>query len=85
MLIPTGIILGTGVILSYCTLTGNWRHWIFLWLFEVWIVVGSVVLPIWLARRTELACKLSRPIAWLLSIASLAMIVITAIGVVVIT
>jgi hypothetical protein len=78
MLIPTGIISGTGILLTYCAFTDNWDHWVFLWLFELWIVVGSIWAPIWLARREDLAHRLSRPIAGLIGILSVALISIIA-------
>jgi len=63
MLIPAGITLGTGAILTYCSLTDNWDHWVFLWVFEVLIVVLSIWIPIWLAGSERLAQGLSRLIA----------------------
>lgn len=63
MLIPAGITLGTGAILTYCSLTGNWDHWLFLWVFEVLIVILSIWIPIWLAGSKRLAQGLSRLIA----------------------
>jgi serine/threonine protein kinase len=78
MLIPTGIISGTGILLTYCEFTGNWDHWVFLWVFELWFVVGSVAVPILLAKRKDKARKLSRPIALLMGISSVALIPIIA-------
>jgi serine/threonine protein kinase len=63
MLIPTGIVFGTGMILTYCSLTSNWEHWIFLWVFELLIVVLSIWTPIWLAGNKRLAQGMSRLIA----------------------
>lgn len=80
MVIPTGVISGTGVLLTYCSLTGNWHHWVFLWLFEAWIVIGSICAPIWLARRKDQARKLSRLIALLTGISSVALILIVALA-----
>jgi len=62
MLMPLGILLGNGFIFTYCTFTGNWRHWLFLWVFEIWTVVGSVVAAVWLSRQ-ERSRQLSRFIA----------------------
>ena len=78
MLIPTGILFGTGVLLMYCWFTGNWRYWIFLWLFELWIIVGSVWVPIWLAKRKGQARQLSRPMAGLISISSVILMLFVA-------
>jgi serine/threonine-protein kinase len=66
MLIPLVILLGNGFIFTYCTFTGNWRHWIFLWAFEIWIIAGAIVAGIWLARQTKRSRRLSRLIALIL-------------------
>ena len=63
--IPIGIISGTGVLLAYCALTDNWEYWIFLWFFEVLIIIGSIALPIMLSKRGGAVRTLSRQIAWL--------------------
>jgi hypothetical protein len=78
MLIPTGIVFGTGILLTYCSLTGNWDQWVFLWVFQLWIVAGSVAIPIWLTRRKEQARHLSRPIALLMGISSAVLVSIIA-------
>ncbi len=65
MLVPVGILLGNGIIFTYCTFTGNWRHWLFLWVFEVWIIIGSVVAAVWLGRRDR-SRRLSRFVALIL-------------------
>jgi predicted membrane channel-forming protein YqfA (hemolysin III family) len=65
-------------LLTYCEFTGNWDHWVFLWVFELWFVVGSVAVPILLAKRKDKARKLSRPIALLMGISSVALIPIIA-------
>jgi tRNA A-37 threonylcarbamoyl transferase component Bud32 len=78
MLIPTGIISGTGVLLAYSSLTGNWRQWVFLWFFQLWIVAGSVAMPIWLAKRKDKARQLSRLVALLIGISSVMLIPIIA-------
>jgi len=75
MLIPVGLTLGTGMLLAYSSLTGNWQHWDFLWIFEVWIALGSIVTPIFLSRNKELARGLSRVLAVLLSLVSVGWIV----------
>jgi len=75
ILVPTGIVFGTGMILTYCSLTGNWEHWIFLWVFELLIVVLSIWTPIWLAGNKRLAQGMSRLVAiagGFLSLASIA-------------
>jgi serine/threonine-protein kinase len=76
ILTPIGLLLGTGMLFTYCLLTGNWDQWSFLWLYEVWIGVGSVFIPIWLARNKTLARGLSRLLALLLSLVSIVCIIV---------
>ena len=76
MLTPIGLALGTGMLLTYCQITGNWDQWRFLWLYEVWIAVGSVFVPVWLARNKTLARRPSRLLALLLSLVSVACIIV---------
>jgi serine/threonine-protein kinase len=80
MLIPTGIIYGTGILLTYSSLTGNWRHWIFLWAFQVCVIVGSIWVSVSLARPKDRARKLSRPITVLIGISSVALIFFVALA-----
>ncbi len=68
MVIPTGIILGSGYLFSYYTLTGNWSHWVFLWPLAPTIIAGSVLYALWLRDREDgperarrLARALERP------------------------
>jgi serine/threonine protein kinase len=79
ILIPAGILFGTGILLTYCSFIGNWRHWIFLWFLELWIVAGSVGTPILLTKRKDETRKLSRLIALLIGIPSVALIPIIAV------
>jgi serine/threonine-protein kinase len=80
MLVPAGIVFGTGTILAYCSLTDNWEHWIFLWVFEVLIVIFSIWTPIWLAANKRLAQGVSRLIA--LAGGFLSVVFIVGIGVI---
>jgi serine/threonine protein kinase len=50
-LIPSGIVLGNGIIFSYFTLTGRWPQWIFLWPLEPLLLAGSILGAIWLAGQ----------------------------------
>ena len=59
VMIPLGILLGNGFIFTYCTLTGNWRHWLFLWVFEFLTIAGSLLTARWLDRRPR-SYRLSR-------------------------
>jgi serine/threonine protein kinase len=66
MLAPVGIIAGNALIFLYTTLTGNWRHWIFLWIFELWLIAGVVWLTIWLKRHSDRQRQLTRILGRLL-------------------
>jgi len=65
LLIPIGILLGNGLMLSYTTLTSRWQQWRFLWPFELWLVLFVVGLTLWLARRSSSARRASQ---WLGSV-----------------
>ena len=80
MLIPVGLTLGTGMLLAYSALTGNWQHWDFLWVFEVWLAVISVMVPIFVARRRRLARALSRILAVLLSLVAIGAIAVVGVS-----
>jgi serine/threonine-protein kinase len=62
LLIPIAILLGNGVILAYCAVTGNWHHWLYLWPLELLLVPGSIGLTIWLAKQRALSRQMSRPL-----------------------
>ena len=42
MLIPTGLVFGTGLLLTYSALSDDWDVWAVLWLCQVWVVIGAV-------------------------------------------
>ncbi len=50
LMIPGGIVFGNAVIFMYCTLTGRWGDWIFLWTFELLVVYISIALPVKLGK-----------------------------------
>jgi hypothetical protein len=50
LIIPAGILLGNGYLLSYYALTGNWDHWTYLWPLEPILVGTSLILPFFLHR-----------------------------------
>jgi hypothetical protein len=88
MLIPVGLLLGNGVIFSYCSLTGNWRHWAFLWPLELLLIAGTILLTVRLARRMEYSRRLSRAMGWVLGLMALAwslMVALMAVAVAVVT
>jgi len=51
LLIPGGIVLGNGFLLSYFALSGKWQNWTFLWPLEPLLVAGSIIAPFLLNRR----------------------------------
>jgi serine/threonine protein kinase len=73
LLIPGGIVFGSGLLFAYSSLTGQWEQWVFLWLLEVWVVVLSVWGTIMLARQKEQRPTLARQLAWLIGGASVAL------------
>jgi tRNA A-37 threonylcarbamoyl transferase component Bud32 len=75
MLIPGGIVFGTGVIMMYSSLTNDWDQWVFLWICQVWVLILSIFVPVWLARNRRLASGLSRLIAIVGGLLSLGLIV----------
>jgi serine/threonine protein kinase len=62
LLVPAGIVMGNGILLSLYTLTGWWSLWTILWPLEPILIGVSIVTPFfllrqghrgnWLARRT---------------------------------
>jgi hypothetical protein len=53
LLIPTGIILGNGYILTYYALTGFWRHWAFFWPLEPLLIGVTIWYTLRLADRED--------------------------------
>ena len=80
MLIPLGILFGNGLIFTYCTFTGNWRHWLFLWVFELWAIAGSVLASRWLARQQGRSQRWSRFLALILGPLALGLSVMVTYG-----
>jgi serine/threonine-protein kinase len=84
LMIPLGILFGSGFIFTYCTVTGQWRHWLFLWVFQLWVIAGSVLAARWLDRRprprrlNRLIPLVIAPLALVLS--SLLVLASTAVG-----
>jgi hypothetical protein len=50
VMIPSGIVFGNALILAYCSLTGRWGDWVFLWVVELFVIWLSVFLPIQIGR-----------------------------------
>ena len=82
LLIPTLLLQGNALLMSYSALTGKWNQWSFLWLLEVWIVSLAILVPIQLAKRPgsarEMAHRLGRLLA---ATGAILALVVAALGV----
>jgi serine/threonine protein kinase len=63
LLIPTGILVGNGILFGFYAVTGGWRLWAFLWPLEPLLVLATVGYTLWLAARGERKSELTRNIA----------------------
>ncbi|MFP4344887.1 MAG: serine/threonine-protein kinase [Anaerolineales bacterium] len=79
LLIPTILLMGNGLLMSYSALTGRWNQWAFLWIFEVWLVLGAIFFPIYLAKKPARARALSRSLGIPLTVAGAALTLIVAV------
>ncbi len=50
VMIPSGIVFGNALLLAYCTLTGRWGDWAFLWMAEVLFIWLSIFIPVQISR-----------------------------------
>jgi len=68
LLVPTSMLLGNGLILAYYSLSGNWLPANWMWVLEIWLATGSVVLAVWLkrnqARLSRLQHRLTQVFEW---------------------
>lgn len=78
LIIPGGIVLGNGFLLTYFSISGNWVNWTILWPLEPLLVAGSIIAPFLLKRRGAAGLWLARRIgkillilAWFVFIGSL--------------
>lgn len=78
MLIPAGIVFGTGLLMTYSALSNEWNAWAFMWLCQAWVVIGAVGVPIWLARNKRLARGTSRLISLVGGLLSIGMMILIA-------
>ena len=76
MLIPAGIVFGTGILMTYSALAQDWEVWAFMWLCQVWVIIGAVGVPIWLARNKRLARGTSRLISLAGGLLSIGMMIL---------
>jgi tRNA A-37 threonylcarbamoyl transferase component Bud32 len=63
LLIPTGIVLGNGYLMSFYAITATWPWWSFLWPLEPLLVAGAIIVPVRLAREGERAARVARQVA----------------------
>jgi hypothetical protein len=63
LLIPVGIVLGNGYLMSFYAITDTWPWWSFLWPLEPLLVAGAIIIPIRLAPERERAERIARQIA----------------------
>lgn len=68
LLTPAGILVGSGIIFAYSSLTGNWHHWVFLWGIQVLVIFGTVWLTVYLARSDDQVGRTSHRLGWLLGL-----------------
>ena len=78
--IPAGIILGNGILFAYCSVTGNWEHWAFLWPLEPALVGGTVWLTVWLGGRGSVSRRSARPLGCALGVVGLVWGAITVVA-----
>ncbi len=51
LVLPTGIILGNGVLMAFYSITGFWALWSWLWPLELMLIIGTFVFTIWLTGQ----------------------------------
>jgi len=76
--VPAGIIFTNGLIMAYCSLTGNWHHWAFLWVLEPWPIAAVLVTTNRLGKQPHNARLISRLLGWSLCVTSLTAAIITS-------
>jgi serine/threonine protein kinase len=78
LLIPAGVLLTNSFIMAYCSLTGNWQHWSFFWVLELWAIAATIVISITLAKQPTNARKISYILGWSLCVTSLTAAILTS-------
>jgi serine/threonine protein kinase len=81
MLIPVGILIGNGILFSYYSVTGFWRHWTFLWPLELLLIAGVIFGTIWLLREGKQYQGLARSLGYLAAVVAAAWSVVLSIGI----
>jgi hypothetical protein len=70
MTVPTGIVIGSGVILAYSALSTRWEDWAFLWVLELIVIALSILTPMWLAGHGDWTRRASRVLSWVFGLAA---------------
>lgn len=78
LLLFTAPALAAAAMIAYSAFSHNWNHWQISWIILVWVVIGSLVLPIWLAKRKTLTRGLGRIFAVALGLISIVLILAIA-------
>ncbi len=81
LLIPTGILLGNGLLFTYYNLTNFWGQWGLCWPLEPLILFGSIYGPIWLSRNPERFPDLPRRLGYAAVVLALFGSVIVSLGI----
>jgi hypothetical protein len=68
LLMPTILVQGNALLMSYSALTGKWNQWAFLWILEIWVVSLAILVPIRLAKRPSSARTTARSLGHLLAV-----------------
>jgi len=79
MMIPAGIVFGNALILTYCTLTGRWGDWVFLWMLEPLVIWFSIAIPVKINKIQGASPVWARAAGVFFSILSVSLSVITII------
>jgi len=80
LLIPTGIMLGNGVIFAYFALTGQWNQWTLFWPLEPILIGVSIVSPFLLQNKGEHGRWMARRIAAIFIIISVLLFIFTLVS-----
>lgn len=79
LLIPAGLLLGNGLLLSVYALTGAWRLWIVLWPLEPLLILGVVLATVRLSQQPDRAEQVAQRFAqvvWRPTLATMVLVVV---------
>jgi hypothetical protein len=80
LMIPAGIVFGNALLLAYCTLTGRWSDWVFLWMLEPLIFWFSIAVPVTINKIQGASPVWARAAGLLSTILSVLLSLITVIA-----